>query len=141
MIPDLSVLWVVGFVLLLAAVVERLLLRPLVRTMGERVTAVRGARELAERSAARAAEAGARYEAETRDARAEIYKLMDERRRVALEHRAALMADARRQAEADLATATAQLEAEAAAARARLAQEADALGAAVAERILGRQAS
>lgn len=141
MIPDLSVLWVIAFVLLLATVVERVLLRPLIRTMEERESAVRGARELAEASAARAAEAVARYDAETRSARTEIYRQMDERRRAALEHRAALMADARRQAEADLADARAQLEADAAAARARLAQDADALGAAVAERILGRKAS
>jgi F0F1-type ATP synthase membrane subunit b/b' len=141
MIPNLSVLWVIAFVLLLATIVERLLLRPLIRTMTERETAVRSARELAEAAAARATEAAARYEAETREARGEIYKQMDERRRAALEHRAALMADARRQVEADLANARAQLDADAAAARARLAQDAEALGAAVAERILGRQAS
>jgi F0F1-type ATP synthase membrane subunit b/b' len=141
MIPDLSVLWIIAFVLLLAVIVERLLLRPLIRTMEERATAVRSARDLAETSAARATEAAARYETETRDARGEIYRQMDERRRAALEHRSALMADARGQAEADLASARAQLETDAAAARARLAQDADALGAAVAERILGRKAS
>ena len=48
MIPDLSVVWVIVFVLTLAVILDRLLLRPVTRVMQEREGAIRSARELAE---------------------------------------------------------------------------------------------
>ena len=47
MLPDLSVVWVIFFVLLLTVVLERLLFTPLLRVMEERQRAIRSARELA----------------------------------------------------------------------------------------------
>ena len=48
MLPDLSVVWVIGFVLVLSISLDRLLLRPVTRIMKERESAIGSARELAE---------------------------------------------------------------------------------------------
>ena len=141
MLPDLSVLWVIFFVLLLTVVLDRLLFRPVLRVMGEREQAIRSARDLAERSANEARLASAEFEKKTADARAELYRQMDEMRRSAMNERAEILARTRAEAESEIAAASARLAAEADEARRRLSAEADALGAAVAERILGRKAS
>lgn len=141
MIPNLSVLWVIFFVLLLTVILDRLLFRPLLRTIAQREEAVRSARELAERSANEARAATAEFEQRTSVARAEIYKQMDEMRRAAMAERADILAATRAEAEAGIAAASATLQAEAEEARKRLTADADALGQAAAERILGRRAS
>lgn len=141
MIPNLSVLWVIFFVLLLTVILDRLLFRPLLRTIAQREAAVRSARELAERSANEARAATAEFEQRTSVARAEIYKQMDEMRRAAMAERADILAATRAEAEAGIAAASATLQAEAEEARKRLTADADALGQAAAERILGRRAS
>lgn len=141
MLPDLSVLWVIFFVLLLTIVLDRLLFKPVLRVMGEREGAIRSARELAERSANEARLASAEFEQKTADARGELYRQMDEMRRSATNERAETMARTRAEAESQIAAASARLAAEAEEARRRLSADADALGAAVAERILGRKAS
>jgi F-type H+-transporting ATPase subunit b len=141
LLPDLSVLWVIFFVLLLTVLLNRLLFRPVLRVMGEREQAIRSARDLAERSANEARLASAEFEKKTADARAELYRQMDEMRRSAMNERAEILARTRAEAETEIAAASATLAAEADEARRRLSADADALGAAVAERILGRRAS
>ena len=141
MIPDLTVFWVIFFVLVLTIVLDRLLFRPILRTIALREEAIRSARTLAERSANEAKAALAEFEQKTSAARGEIYKQMDDMRRAALAERADILARTRAEAEAEVTAATAKLQAEAEQARKRLAAEADALGAAAAERILGRRAS
>jgi F-type H+-transporting ATPase subunit b len=137
----LSVIWVIFFVLLLTIVLERLLFRPLLRVMEERQRAIRSARELAERSASEARAAAAEFDRKTSEARAELYRQMDDMRRAAMDERAAIMTRTRAEAEAEISAASAKLQADADDARRRLSEEADALGAAIAERILGRKAS
>ena len=141
MLPDLSVVWVIFFVLLLTFVLNRLLFKPLLRVMEERQRAVTSARDLAERSAHEAKRATAEFDRKTGEARAELYRQMDEMRRTALEERAAIMNQTRAEAESEIAAASATLQAEADEARRRLSVDAETLGAAVAERILGRKAS
>lgn len=141
MLPNLSVLWVIFFVLLLTFVVDRLLLRPVLEVIRKREEAIESARELARRSATEAQSATAEFERKTSAARAEIYREMDDMRRAALGQRADIVAQTRAEAEAAVANAARQLRAEAEDARRRLDAEAQALGAAAAERILGRKAS
>ena len=141
MLPNLSVFWVIFFVLLLTFVVDRLLLRPVLDVIRKREEAIQSARELARRSATEAEAATAEFERKTSAARAEIYREMDEMRRAALGQRAEIVAQTRAEAEAAVASAARQLQAEAEDARRRLDAEAQALGAAAAERILGRKAS
>ena len=141
MLPDLSLFWVIFFVLLLTFVLNRLLFKPLLRVMEERQRAVTSARELAERSAHEARRATAEFDRKTGEARADLYRQMDEMRRTALEERAAIMNQTRAEAESEISAASATLQAEADEARRRLSVDAEALGSAVAERILGRKAS
>lgn len=141
MLPNLSVFLVIAFVLLLTVLLDRLLLKPVLRIMAERERAIKSARELAEAAAWRAKAATAEFEGKTAAARAEVYRQMDEMRRAALNHRQELLAATRAEADQAVADAAARLKAEAEAARRQLERDADALGAAVAERILGRKAS
>ena len=141
MIPDLSVLWVIAFVLLLTVLLDRLLLRPLTQVMTAREGAVRAARDLAESSRVRAQAAADDLEAKTRAARADVYRQMEDSRRAALERRTALVADTRQQVERTLGEATARVHAQASAARVALERDADALASTIVERVLGRKAS
>lgn len=141
MIPDLSVVWVIGFVLLLTVVLDRLLLRPLTRVINEREGAIRSARELAEASRARAQAAMDELEAKTRAARADVYRQMEVTRKAALERRAQIVAETRGEVERTVGEATGRIQAQAAAARAQLARDADAMAATIVERVLGRKAS
>ena len=141
MIPDLSVVWVIVFVLTLSVILDRLLLRPTTRVMQEREGAIRSARELAEASRARAQAAADEFEAKTRAARVDVYRQMEEKRRAALERRASLVADTRREVEQSLRDAAQRVQKQAAAARAQLERDSDTLATIIVERVLGRKAS
>ncbi|HMC75731.1 MAG TPA: ATP synthase F0 subunit B [Vicinamibacterales bacterium] len=141
MLPNLSVLWVIFFILVLTFVVDRLLLKPVLGVIRRREEAIESARELARRSATEAQAATAEFDRKTTAARAEMYREMDEMRRAALGHRAEIVAQTRAEAEAQVAEAITRLDAEAAEARRKLEADAQTLGAAAADRILGRKAS
>ena len=141
MLPNLSVLWVIFFILVLTFVVDRLLLKPVLGVIRRREQAIESARELARRSATEAQAAAAEFERKTGTARAEMYREMDEMRRGALARRAEIVAQTRAEAEAQVAEAITRLDAEAAEARRKLEADAQALGTAAADRILGRRAS
>jgi len=140
-LPDLSVLWVICFVVLLTVIVDRLLLRPITRVLQQREQAIRSAREMAEQAASRAQAATTEFEERTAAARSEVYRQMDDMRRIALERRQQMLAETRAEVEHTVADASARVKAEAEAARQQLRQDADSLGQAAAERILGRQVS
>ena len=141
MLPDLSVLWVIILILVLAAILDRLVFRPVLKVIKQREDAVTSARALAERAGEEARNATAEFERKTREARTEIYQQMDEMRRAGLAERAALVETTRREAEQTLATARAELARDVAAARAELDADATALANAAADRILGRRVS
>jgi|SRR5687767_10385816 len=109
--------------------------------MDARRQAIESARELAERAAAEAKSATEEFERKTAAARADVYRQMDEMRRVANDERAKLLEETRAEAAAALAEATEKLQADTARARAELRSDADKLGTEAAARILGRQAS
>ncbi|MDQ3168756.1 MAG: ATP synthase F0 subunit B [Acidobacteriota bacterium] len=138
---NLSLLWVIAFVLVLTFVVNRLLLKPLTETMLKRQHAIDSARALADRAAADARSATDEFERKTAAARAEVYRQMDDMRRVANDERAKLLEETRADAAAALGEATAKLQADTAKARAELRGDAEKLGNEAAGRILGKQAS
>jgi F0F1-type ATP synthase membrane subunit b/b' len=140
-IPDLSVVWVIAFVLLLSVLLDRLLLRPLTHVMREREGAIRSARDLAESSRAKAQTASDELEAKTRTARSDVYQQMEEKRRAALERRAAIVADTRREIEGSMHSANERVRAQVAAARLQIDHDANSLAATIVERVLGRKAS
>lgn len=141
MLPNLSVLWVIFFVLLLTLILDRLLLRPLTRVMQQREGAIRSARELAELSRERAEAAADEFETKTRAARGDVYLHMEERRRAALERRTKVVAETRSEIERSIAEATERIQRQAAQARAALERDADFLASAIVERVLGRKVS
>ncbi len=138
MLPDLSVLWVIAFVLLLTVVLQQLFFKPLLRVMHAREDAVRSARVLAERSAAEAHRAGEEFDAKTAAARAAFYRELDDMRKQAQNERTEMIASARTQAEHELSAARQTLAEDTAAARAQLQQDAQQLGQQVADRLAGR---
>jgi F0F1-type ATP synthase membrane subunit b/b' len=140
-LPGLAVFWVILIVLLVAFVLDRGLFRPLGRVMRERETAIRAAQEMAQAAAARARTAAAEFEQRTKAAQTEVYREMDENRRLANEKRAAVMARTRQEVDAQVADASARLKAQASEAQAQLEKEADALGDAIVERVLDRKVS
>lgn len=136
---NLSILWVIAFVLLLTFVVNRLLIKPLTETMLKRQQAIDSARALADRAAAEARSATDEFERKTGEARAEVYRQMDDMRRVANDERAKLLGDTRAEAAAALAEASGKLQADFERARATLRADAETLGNEAAGRILGRK--
>jgi F-type H+-transporting ATPase subunit b len=137
-LPDISVVWVILAVLVLALVLDRLLFKPLVRVMRERDAAVKSAMDLAHTAAAKAESATAEFDAKVTAARADLYKQMDDRRKVAEQYRADLMAKTREEVDASLAAAKTQLDEQSAAAKAQLERDADTIGKEIAQKVLGR---
>jgi len=137
-LPDLSVIFVLIAVVLLAIVLDRVLFKPLLRVMRERAEAVNSAIALAENATAKAQSATAEFDARVTAARADLYKQMDDRRKAAEGYRAELMAKTRTEVDAQLADAKAQLQAQADQARATLDKDAETLGQQIAQKVLGR---
>lgn len=138
MLPDLSVLWVIAFVLLLTVGLQQWFFKPLLRVMHAREDAVQSARALAERSAAEARRAGEAFDARTTAARAAFYRELDDMRKQGLDERAAMLAAARSQADQELEQARVSIAAETEAARIQLEQDAAQLGRSLADRLAGR---
>jgi F-type H+-transporting ATPase subunit b len=138
-IPDLSFLWVIFFVLLITTLLNILLFKPLIAVMRQREGAVTSARTLAESAAARAQQAADELESRTKAARADVYQQMDASRRAAEDGRAQLLAAAREQAAASTSASTAQIATETAEARDRIERDAEVIASAIATRVLGRQ--
>ena len=138
---DLSVLWVIGLLLLLSVILNRLIFKPVLAVIKKREDAVTSARQLAEQAAAEARHAADEFDRKTQLARSEIYRQMDDMRQVALADRTALIDDTRREAEAALASARTELARDVEAARATLNADAEALASEATNRILGRRAS
>ena len=141
MIPNLTTVWVIGIVLVLSIVVDRLLLRPVTSIMKDRESAIGSARELAERSRARAQASTDDFESKTRAARADVYRRMEENRRAALATGAALVAETRYEVEQSMLEASRRLRTQTDVARARLESDADNLARTIVERVLGRTPS
>ena len=136
--PDITTLWVVAFLLLCTFLLNTLVFKPILRIIDERVAAVRGAKELADASAQKAAAAAAEYDQKLNIARAEVYRQMDEMRKAALDKRAELLASTRATVEQELRAAAARVQQESAEARAALDRDASTLAGAIVSRVLGR---
>jgi F-type H+-transporting ATPase subunit b len=136
--PDITTLWVVGFLLLCTYLLNSLVFQPILRIIDERTAAIRSAKELAESAAQKAAAAGAEYDQKLNAARAEVYRQMDDMRKSALDKRAELLASTRATVEKELKTATARVQQESNDARASLDRDAANLAGAIVSRVLGR---
>jgi F-type H+-transporting ATPase subunit b len=135
---DLSALWVVFFLLLCTYLLNTLIFQPILKVIDQRTNAVRGARELAESASTKAAAAGAEYDQKLNAARAEVYRQIDDTRRVALDQRAQLLAETRQTVERETQSATARVAQESGAARAALDRGAAELANDIVTRVLDR---
>jgi F-type H+-transporting ATPase subunit b len=138
MIPDLSTLWVVFFLLLCTVILNALIFKPILRVIDQRTAAVREARELAASAATKATAAAAEYDRTLNAARAEVYGQIDETRRAALEKRAQLLSETKSSVEREAQSAAARVAQESAEARASLDRDASELANAIVTRVLGR---
>lgn len=138
MIPDLSSLWVIVFLLLTTYLLNTLIFQPILKVIEARSKAVSDARDLAQSAAERATAANTEYSQQLNAARTEVYRQMDEKRRTALEQRAALLGETRATVERELSEATERVQRQAADARAILDREADTMAGAIVSRVLGR---
>ena len=136
--PDITTLWVVGFLLLCTFLLNTLVFQPILRIIDARAAAVRGAKELADSAAQKAAAAAAEYDQKLNTARAEVYRQMDEMRKAALDKRAGLLASTRATVEQELRAASERVQHESAEARAALDRDASNLAGAIVSRVLGR---
>jgi len=137
-IPDLSSLWVIVFLLLTTYLLNTLIFQPILKVIEARSKAVSDARDLAQSAAERATAANTEYSQQLNAARTEVYRQMDEKRRTALEQRAALLGETRATVERELSEATERVQRQAADARAILDREADTMAGAIVSRVLGR---
>jgi F-type H+-transporting ATPase subunit b len=135
---DISALWVVFFLLLCTYLLNTLIFQPILKVIDQRTNAVRGARELAESASTKAAAAGAEYDQKLNAARAEVYRQIDDTRRVALDQRAQLLAETRQTVERETQSATARVAQESGAARAALDRGAAELANDIVTRVLDR---
>ena len=138
MIPDLSALWVIAFLLLTTYLLNTLIFQPILQVLEARNKAVTDARDLAQSAADRATAANTEYSQKLNAARSEVYRQMDDKRRAAMDQRGALLADTRAVVERELAEATTRVKQQATEARATLDREADTLAGAIVSRLLGR---
>jgi F-type H+-transporting ATPase subunit b len=102
-----------------------LLHKPLEAILAERRKRTQGAVEQARVDIALAASRATEYENKLREARLSIFKALDNRRKQAVEARAAAVAQAREKAQQQVAAAKAQMDQETAAARATLGATSD----------------
>ena len=138
MIPDITSLWVIGFLLTCTFLLNTLIFQPILRVIEARGKAVADARQMAETAADRANVAATEYTQKLNAARSDVYRAMDENRRAALDSRAALLSETRAIVERELGDASRRLTQETDQARATLDREADALAGAIVSRVLGR---
>jgi F-type H+-transporting ATPase subunit b len=137
-IPDLSALWVIVFLLLTTYLLNTLIFQPVLKVIEARTKAVSDARELAQSAADRATAANTEYAQQLNAARSEVYRQMDEKRRAAMDQRAALLGETRATVERELSEATGRVNQQAAEARATLDREAENMAGAIVSRLLGR---
>ena len=138
MIPDLSALWVIAFLLLTTYLLNSLIFQPILRVLEARNKAVTDARDLAQSAAERATAANLEYTQKLNVARSEVYRQMDDKRRTAMDKRSASLAETRASVERELGEATTRVKQQAAEARATLDREAETLAGSIVSRVLGR---
>lgn len=136
--PDFTVFAVIALLLLCTVLLNVLVFQPILRVADQRAQAVTGARELAQSVAQKAAAAATEYERTLGAARSDLYRQMDDKRRIALEARQALLGETRAVVEHELSQARARVADESATARATLDRDASMLAGAIVERVLGR---
>lgn len=138
LMPDVSLLAIMGIFILNYLVVRKFFLQPVNEILEERDREQRSAEELYEAALARFNEAAAQMETKLHSAKREAAQVRDRHRGEAAAHRQQLVERTGAEGKQIVATADQRLAADVAEARERLSRDADALARLAAERILGR---
>src|SRR5947209_37936 len=128
-------------VVLLHFYLKAIFFKPLKKVLRQRYEVTEGARKAAEQSLKNAEEKTARYEAELRAARAEIYHSQEQLRKELHDRQAAEVTAARQRAEAMIQETRQQLAQDVEAAKATLERDSDMIADQIAESILRRSAA
>lgn len=136
--PDGSLLFIIVLFLLFVFVMNRLLYRPIGRVLDERQTLTEGAANEARAAARRYQARLAEYEASIRQARAESYRQLEDKRAQALEERRHLIEDAKQKASAEIEQAKSEIGQQTDSARAALEAESRQIADRISRTILGR---
>jgi F-type H+-transporting ATPase subunit b len=128
-------------VILLNFYLKAVFFKPMQKVLKQRYEATEGARQLAEKSLARAAAKTADYEAAMRAARAEVYQSQEQLHRQLQERGTAELAAARKRAEGVINQAKQDLHHDVDTAKSRLDIDSEALANQIAENILRRSAA
>jgi F-type H+-transporting ATPase subunit b len=128
-------------VILLNFYLKRMFFRPLEKVLHQRYEATEGARKAADESLARAAAKAAEYEASLHAAQSEVYRQQEQMYKELQDRESALVADARRSADAAIKAARADLAKDVEAAKASLQRDSEALANQIADSVLRRSAA
>jgi len=136
--PDGSLIFVLVLFLIFVFVLNRILFKPIGRVLDERETLTEGARTEARAATRRFQSELADYEARIRQARAESYKWLEQRRAAALDERRQLIEQAKTEANNQIEQAKQEIAGQAARARSELETESHQIAAQISRTVLGR---
>jgi F-type H+-transporting ATPase subunit b len=136
--PDGSLVLIALLFIIFVFLLNRVLFKPIGRVLDERNTLTEGARAEARAAARRYQDRLNDYESGIRQARGESYRYLEQQRAVAVEERARIIEDAKKQAADELEKAKAEIARQAANARSALEAEARLVAGRVTQSVLGR---
>lgn len=138
LIPDGTILIHIVIIITMVFVLNRLLFRPVLRTLGERESRTHGRSDEARETVRKVGESLSRYESSLRQARAEGYRLLEQRQFEANGERQQKIAEVRREVEAQLGQEREEIQAQAERARATLLGEAERVATDIKTQVLRR---
>lgn len=138
LIPDGTLLIHIAIIITMVFVLNRLLFRPILRTLGDREARTHGRSDEARETIRKVGERLSRYENSLRQARAEGYSLLEQQQSEANSERQRKVAEVRREVEDQLGHEKHEIHAQAERARATLLGEAERVAAEIKTQVLRR---
>lgn len=138
LIPDGTILIHIVIIITMVFVLNRLLFKPVLRTLGDRESRTHGRSDEARETIRKVGESLSRYENSLRQARAEGYGLLEQRQSEANGERQHKVAEVRREVEEQLGQEKSEIQAQAERARATLLGEAERMATDIKAQVLRR---
>lgn len=138
LIPDGTILIHIAIIIMMVFVLNRLLFKPVLRTLSEREARTHGRSDEARETVRKVGESLSRYENSLRQARAEGYGLLEQQQSQANGERQRKVAEVRREVEAQLGSEKNEIQAQAERARATLLGEAERVATEIKGQVLRR---
>lgn len=138
LIPDGTLLIHIAIILIMVFILNRLLFKPVLRTLGDRERRTHGRTDEARETVRKVGESLSRYENSLRQARAEGYTLLEQQQSEANGERQRKVADVRREVEEQLGEERGEIQSQAERARATLLGEAERVATEIKSQVLRR---